>query len=304
MNASAETIIGPQNAITSKFLKLSTGLWIGGIVLLAAAAMLRWWVAPFFELLPADYVSETRYGATMQSRQAPFTAAEEVEAIVRRRDQVMISDRQHVIVQGDAHRSTPAGVLIFENINVYGVDRHSRKNLADYGNEKRVGQYLFPPHTGKQQYDFSDPIHAGTYIVTFDHAENFHGTEVYLYNTVADGIDETVGYSSLPNVPKKYRAMTYGKGRYWVEPVSGVVVDHEDSGTSYFIDQASGQRVGEPINQWSARYTPETILAQLHLATVTRWQMLALERWLPIAFAAAGMISIAAGFGAVRGRTR
>ena len=105
-------------------------------------------------------------------------------------------------------------------------------------------------------------------------------------------------------MPEKYHAITYGKGRFWIEPVSGVVVDHEDSGVSYFFEPKTGQRVGETIDQWNKRYTPETTKAQLQLATTTRRWMLVQKVWLPLTFATAGLIWIAVGFYILRRGTR
>lgn len=48
-------------------------------------------------------------------------------------------------------------------------------------------------------------------------------------------------------------AVYIGQGRFWLEPLSGVLVDHEVTGVSYFVAATSGQRVGEPIIEWSQR---------------------------------------------------
>ncbi len=283
---------------TSRY--LPQRFWLGAAALWLMAALLRWWVALAFEPLPADYVAETSYAAKLWSRQTVLSAAEESESIVRRRDQTLTSRDGHSIIQGDAHWLTPAGVVIFETLNLYGVDRSNRQNLAGYGNEDRSGQYLFPPHVEKKQYGLWDPDYAGPRVVTFDHVDKFRGIKVYVFNSLADGIDETAGFESLPDVPTKYHALSYGKGRFWIEPVSGVVVDYEDAGRSYFIETKTGARVGEPMARWSARYTAETIKAQLQLAAAMRGRIRMLELWLPLTFAAAGLIWIAAGFYTLR----
>jgi hypothetical protein len=194
------------------------------------AALLRWWVAPTLELLPTDYVAETTYTAKLWSPQTLLSAAEESESIVRRREQTLTSRDGHSIIQGDAHWLTTAGVVIFETLNLYGVDR----------------------------------------------------------------FNETAGFESLPDVPEKYHALSYGKGRLWIEPVSGVVVDYEDEGTSYFVATKTQERVDETRAQWSARYTAETIQAQLQLAAAMRGRMRVLELWLPLTFSASGLVWIAA----------
>jgi Porin PorA len=270
--------------------------WLGTAALWLIAAILRWSVAPAFELLPTDYVGETSYTGKLWSRQTVLSAPEESESGVRRRDQTLTCRDGHAIIQGDAHWLTPAGVVIFETLNLYGVDRNNRQNLAGYGNEDRSGQYLFPPHLEKKKYRLWDPDYAGPRFLTFDHVDQLRGIKVYVFNSLADGIDETAGFESLPDVPDKYHALSYGRGRFWIEPLSGIVVDYQDEGTSFFIGTKTGERVGEPMARWSARYTVETINAQLHLATAMRGRMLALELWLPLIFIAAGVIWIGVGF--------
>jgi hypothetical protein len=132
--------------------------------------------------------------------------------------------------------------------------------------------------------------------VTFDHVDKFRGMKVYVFNSLADGIDETAGFESLPDVPEKYHALSYGKDQLWIEPVSGVVVNYEDAGRSYFIETKTGELVGEPMARCSARYTAETVKAQLKLATTMRGRMRVLEPWLPLTFATAGFFWIAVGF--------
>ena len=77
-------------------------------------------------------------------------------------------------------------------------------------------------------------------------------------------------------------------------------LDYEDAGRSHFVVTEIGERVGEPMARWSARYTAETIKAQLQLATAMGGRMRTLELWLPLTFAASGFIWIAAGFYTLR----
>lgn len=261
--------------------------------LCAIAAAQYFWGASLLEKLPADFVSETRFQASCVFFPRPGAPAEAFDAIVRRRDQTLSSDATHSIIQGDTHWLTPEGVVVFETLNLYGVDRRTRENLPAYGNEKRSGQYLFPPDGSRKRFDIWDPFYAGPRVVTFDHAEQFGGLAVDVFNFSADGIDETSGYTALPDVPERYRATTYGSGKLWVEPVSGVVVDVTDRGISYYVDPTTGNHVAE-IYHWQDRYTPDTVAAQLHLARQTRLRYVALEIWLPLALLAAAVACLIA----------
>lgn len=264
--------------------------WLGVALLWLLAGVLRLVIAPYLEALPNDYTAETHYLGKARTHQSPSANAEEFESTIRRHDQALTSANGRAMIQGDLHWLTPSGVVIFETINLYGVDRRTRENVSGYGSQNRSGQYLFPPHTAKKRYGFWDPNYAGPGVVTFERAEEFRGVETYVFNSLVDGIDETAGFVALPDIPGKYRALTFGQGRFWVEPLSGVVVNHEDGGTSYFVDAKNGQRIGKPIIQWTQRYTDETIEKQLQLALSTRSRMLAFEVWGPFLLVVAGMI--------------
>ncbi|MFN2475382.1 MAG: porin PorA family protein [Chthoniobacterales bacterium] len=266
--------------------------FVVGAGLCLLAALQYFVIAPRLERLPADYVAETKFAAKCRSHQTPTSPVEEFDTIVRRRDQTLISGPDHSIIQGDTHWVTPSGVVMFEVLSVYGVDRRTRENLPSYGNEDRSGLYLFPPHTRQQTYGQWDPMYAGPRVATFDRTEQRDGLPVYVFNFVAEGIDETSGYSSLPDVPERYRAITFGKGTLRVEPISGVIVGSEEEGTSYFVDPKTGAHVAE-IFQWSDRFTPETQAAQWQLARAQRWHFLALEIYLPAALVIAGLTWLA-----------
>lgn len=254
------------------------------------AGLLRWWGAPLLERLPSDYVADVRYLGQAETRQAPDAAAEVFQSVIRRHDQALSGDDEHLVLQGDLHWLTPTGAVIFETLNLYGVDRSTRQNLPGYGNLDRNAQYFFPPHTGKQGFILWDPNYAGPIAVRFSTIENFRGMEVYVFFSSVDALDETTGFTSLPNVPQRYHASTYGRGKFWVEPVSGLVVNHEDSGVSYFTDAKSGQRLGQPIIRWRQHYALETILTQLGLAKRQRLWMRTLEIGLPLLILVAAIL--------------
>jgi hypothetical protein len=138
----------------------------------------------------------------------------------------------------------------------------------------------FPPHIEKKRYGLWDPDYTGPRVVTFDHVDKFHGIKICVSNSLADGIDETAGFCL------RYRTNIT---RSIMRTQAGAI----------FVVTEIGERVGEPMARWSARYTAETIKAQLQFATAMGGRMRTLELWLPLTFAA-GFIWIAAGFYTLR----
>jgi hypothetical protein len=163
---------------------------------------------------------------------------------------------------------------------LYGVDRRTRLNLASYGDDNRTGQYLFPPHVQQSEYLIWDPMFVGLRQASFERIEQIEGLKVYVFSFSATGMDETAGYSYLPEVPEHYLAYTDGEGTIWVEPISGIVVDYWDNGVSYFVDPENGVRIAN-FNEWTENYTLETKTVQINLARLARLRILALEIWLP-----------------------
>lgn len=230
--------------------------------------------------LPADYASETQYAAEDRFRESPNGEWQSSNLIVRRVDQTLSVSGDVSIIQGDLHVTSASGEVIFESSGLYGVDRRTRQILAGYGDVERTGQFLFPLHLQRATYKYWDPMFIGPRTATFDHAENLDGLEVYVFHFTGTGMDETAGYSALPDVPERYYAYTNGQGTLWIEPFLGALVDYEEQGISYFVDRASGKRIAD-FHTWSDRYTPETRAAQVALAQAMRTKHLALELWLP-----------------------
>ncbi|MBI3914598.1 MAG: DUF3068 domain-containing protein [Chloroflexi bacterium] len=239
------------------------------ILILAAAAVLRGYIAPELLTLPADYANETRYAAEDNFRESATGEWTSATLIAHRMDQVIVATGGTDVVNSDLHWVTESGQVTFESTGLYGVDRRTRQNVRGYGNAERGGQFLFPPDVQPITYSYWDPMFIGTRVATFDRAETQDGLAVYVFRFSAIGLDETAGYSFLPDVPERYAAQTDGQGTLWIEPVSGVVVDYAEQGVSYFVDPATSQRVAD-FHEWQDRYTPETRAAQARLANEWR----------------------------------
>ena len=250
------------------------------LAFLLLAVLLRYWIAPALELLPADYTNATALSEVDKFRDSPTGEWKSNTLNTQRVDQTIKTSDQTAIIEGALHVYYASGAVNFEATSLYGVDRRTRLNLAGYGSADRTGQYLFPTHVQPTGYPVWDPFFVGLRQAAFDHVEVIDGMQVYVYTIRGAGMDETAGYSYLPDVPEHYLVHTDGEGTSWVEPLSGLMVDYKDSGVSYFVDPATGTRLAD-FNQWDERYTPETRNAQIGLARAARLRILALEVWLP-----------------------
>ena len=214
------------------------------------------------------------------------------QLIARRVDQTLSTSGNVYIIQGDIHWTTEDGTPTYETITLYGVDCRTRVNLPGYGDTDHTGQFLFPQHVQQTTYELWDPYYPGPRTATFRRVEAVQDLTVYVFDFIATNVDDTGGFTFLPDVPERYYAYSDGQGTLWIEPVSGIVVDFEDGGVTYFVDVNTGQRVAD-MYHWSARYTTETQAAQLALARTARKMHLALEVWLPGGLLITGLLWLA-----------
>jgi hypothetical protein len=266
----------------------NTRAFLAGL-LLVCAALFRFGLVPGLLDLPVDYANETRYAAESRYRESPDGQWQNVTVIARRVDQTQVTAGQVAVIQGDMHWFTDDGKVIFENTGLYGVNRRTRLNVSGYGDIDRTGFFLFPPHLRQGDFTYWDPLFIGARQASFDHLESLEGLLIYVYQFIGSTMDETAGYSYLPVVPELYRTLTDGQGTLWIEPLSGILVDYQEQGTSYFVDAGSGERVAN-FYEWSDRYTPETRAAQFSLARQTRLRIQVLEIWFPGALVLAGLV--------------
>jgi hypothetical protein len=270
-------------------MKPRRNLFFIGLAVLALAAMLRLWIAPLSEHLPADYTNTTILSEEDNFRNSPTGAWETSTLNTTRVDQTITTSGQAAIIEGSLHVYFASGAVNFEVSGLYGVDRRTRLNLAGYGDVNRSGQYLFPPHVQPHQYTIWDPLFVGLRQATFERVDKVDGLPVNVFSFKGSGMDETSGYSYLADVPEHYYVHTDGDGTIWVEPLSGIVVDYLDSGVSYFFDPSTSTHVAD-FNKWNERYTPETRATQIKLARAARLRILALEVWLPAALLLVGFL--------------
>jgi hypothetical protein len=257
-------------------------------VLLACAGALYF---GHFHILPAGYSTQIYFAAHTHFREsliAPWAAS---EMRPRRVDQTVSATPKVSLVQSSVQWTTPAGEVNYESAGLYGVNRETRTNVGDYGNRKRTGQFLFPIHTQPQKYELWDPYYTGPRQCLFIREEMKAGLKVFLFTCDAEDIEDTAGYTALPDVPEVFDANSDGSGYVWVEPISGVIVDFLDYGKSYFVDRESREPKGD-FYWWTAWYSPETAAAQLKLAQEARRRILLKERWLPIGLALAAVLAL------------
>jgi hypothetical protein len=253
---------------------------ITALLLVVAAGLVRYWIAPSLEKLPANYSGKVHLIVENRFRQSPDEDWHTSMLDVYRTDQTIKATDGVAMVEGSMQAYFQNGALNFETKGLYGIDRLTRANLTGFGDTDREGQYIFPLHVRKIDYVIWDPMFIGQRLATFDRVEEIDGLQVYVFTFQAIGMDETEGYSYLQGVPELYHVHTDGRGVIWVEPISGIVVDYTDGGVSYYVGPDTGLRLAD-FNQWEEQYTQATRSDQVLLARATLLRIQFLEIWLP-----------------------
>lgn len=260
---------------------------LAGLACWTLATLHYFFFVPQLERIPEDYFDEASFSATSRHRESAAAAWQESTLVTRRVDQLLARSASHAIIQGDLHWSNAAGETEFETSAIFGVDRYTRENLPGYGDTVRTGLFLFPLHTQAITYRYWDTQFMGQRTATYQRTEAIDGVNVYVFDFTASRLDETAGYSHLPEVPERYRVLTDGSGTLWVEPTSGVIVDYLERGVSYLADQRSRQRIAD-VYQWQARFTAQTRRDKIAFAQAERRNIRLLEIWIPLVLVLAG----------------
>jgi hypothetical protein len=80
----------------------------------------------------------------------------------------------------------------------------------------------------------------------------------------------------------------------YVEPVTGTIIDHQDSGISYYVDK-NNQFVWD-IAQWSNRYNDPTIIERVNEAQSARTTFTLVSRTVPISLSVLGILLVILSF--------
>jgi hypothetical protein len=278
-------------------MKKTRALFLIFLAFLASALIVRLWVAPQVTQLPDDYTIETRSLVEDHFRASESADWETANLTNYRVDRALSVTAEMMIIQGNLSVYSASGEPIFESNNLYGVNRLTRMNVHGYGDANRSGQFLFPPQIKPATYEYWDPLFIGPRTAVFELTEMLNGMQVYVFKFNGTGMDETAGYSYMQAVPERYQAFTDGNGILWIEPVSGVVVNYQEQGQSYFVDPKSGVQ-GAIFHTWSGGFSDETKATQIALAESGRLRVLFLYDWLPGALFLIGFIWLV--FGLVR----
>ncbi|MDM8549801.1 porin PorA family protein [Desulfobacterales bacterium HSG2] len=178
------------------------------------------------------------------------------------------------------------GKIIWEGSGKYGVNRKTRKNVAELGDRQRTDYFMFPQHVHKKDYrlwNYFVTEHA--YTLKFEGVEKLYGLETYKFTYSGEPVDKTEYFPWV----KGYHIRGDNKGTVWVEPTSGYLVKLQHGGINKLTDPFS-HKIIKDFQVWNREFTEETVINQVRYAQNSKITIQVFEIIIPLFF---GILSLA-----------
>ena len=145
---------------------------------------------------------------------------------------------------------TPEGEPIFNVEREYGIDRETSKHVAGFGDRDRSG-YLFAPQniTEKNRFDYWHVNYNDPAPMEFVSEEELFVLNTFKYAAEFQ-TDQTDNLGHLPGVPDERGVRLDVKLTTWIEPVTGSLINYQDSTEAYYYDIETGEKI-HPWNTFS-----------------------------------------------------
>ncbi len=180
-----------------------------------------------------------------------------------------------------------AGETSYNIFHKFIIDRKTRHNLAGETDTERKSYASFPLHVKKQTYNYWPVGYGQSFDLKFKGIEDLYGLKTYHFEVLGKISDDTRGYDFHDLVPEKYKGFSNFDIHIYVEPVSGVIVNYEDEGRSYYVEQ-DGTKV-QDFSEWENRFDYYTIKSQAEIAKSAKLKIYIYKIYIPLLLSLAGL---------------
>ncbi len=180
------------------------------------------------------------------------------------------------------------GGTLFELNQTYAVNRQTRHDLPGGNDINGIASILFPPGTNQKSINFwSIEMGSPTPLKLVDSKiiQQLNTLHYHVENYV---INDSLGYDFLPLVPEKYKVLSNVSVDIYIEPVTGIIIDRQDSGTSYYADK-DNKHIWD-IAEWSNKYNDPTISFRVAEAKLKKSSYLQISTTIPIFITILGLV--------------
>jgi hypothetical protein len=257
------------------------------VLFLAIIPAWQFLVVPELEKMPGNFKAELDLLGTEKPNYEVGGNSEEslIFKGIKKTNWVSSGDNE-VSVELFFKAETISGEPLFESSEKFEVDVDTRQIISGDDNS---GYFIPPQHIEKRSYTIHDPTIFADIEFNFVKAESVKGLLVYNFKGNLANINTTDGYEFLEPVPEVYSVVDDVTSELWLEPVTGIIVNLKQSGSSYYIDRITNNRVHNLTN-YTNEYSDDTIANQVRIAQNEKQKIQLYERWIPILL---GLIALA-----------
>jgi hypothetical protein len=278
--------------------RLGTLLFVIGVLLVASAPLLRWYVAPALEKAPVDSVTnliltgegQTLDRSTGQLRQVSLSGTRDVFARAKASTSDHVVYESYLVVKARPQSGTEA--TLTKSLQRAAVDRHTGEAVAGTAfdtvdtlpaNHKGL-VFKFPFHTEQRDYEFFDPRTDKTYPARFVAAEELEGVQVYKY--VQDVPRTSVRLNIFDDVNNLQPGFYQNRRTLWVEPTTGLIVKGQEEQQQWLTSNGTDNKIAE----LRIGYDDATVRKQVEQAQDGAGSLALVRVWLPLAALVLGLI--------------
>lgn len=182
------------------------------------------------------------------------------------------------------------GETLFELNQTFTVDRQTRHDLPRENDKFGTSYILFPLGINQKPINFWSIEMGSPTLLKYVDSKLIQQLNTLHFHVDNYVIDDTSGYDFLPLVPEKYNVLSNVSVDIYVEPITGIIIDRQDTGISYYTDK-NGNHLWD-IAQWSNKYDDPTITARVTEAKLKKSSYLQITTVIPIFTTIVGLILI------------
>jgi hypothetical protein len=197
------------------------------------------------------------------------------------KDKTISVDGDNQVIESYYIAETLAGELAWEARNKFSIDRETRENINRNDEGARGSYFVFPQELEKKSYKIWPLGYNHSFDVQFDGVENVEGLEVYHFSFTDEITDDTEDYTWIELIPDTYHVNSVQSADFWVEPVTGKIINFDDGGISYYTDKITGEKIQDFLT-WQDKFNNDTIANQVRIAQNEKQKIFLYERWIPI----------------------
>ncbi|MBW2966751.1 DUF3068 domain-containing protein [Candidatus Woesearchaeota archaeon] len=272
-----------------------------GIILLVLIPVWRFLIVPELETLSADFSRRFNFYYALnelQDLEGGWLGEQLANGFVE--DKTINVDGNTQVIESWFKAESLEGDLLWETKNKFSINRKTRENIKRNEESVAGSYFLFPQKAEKKSYKVWPMGYNHNFDMQFKGVENIKGLEVYHFGYEDAITDDTDDYGWLELVPDTYNVGSIQGTEYWIEPVTGIIINLDDEGTSFYKDKTTGEKV-QDFYIWKIKFKDDTIANQVRIAQNKKQQIILYEIIIPVLLA---VIVVALFFAAYIGRKK